>query len=442
MSSNLRPANLFGSYNNRLPQGKINATKGTGPFSYQVGNTYRNMRGYFNKDYFNDTPAPFGKPRPLKHYRKGRVIPHYINVVDSQTNQEITIDANAMRNINSSTFPNMVSQMLWLPGAYTIKPNPPKEINNVLQIQENCQNCKSTAVVSNWKYNIANITEKPNNVVANKLFCCNEEYKAKKRVLPASTLTQRNYFTTTYQYLQNRCQTYDQRNFNFVRGTQLTPDVIKNIITTLLNSTTATTDAEIEVLIRNAKPGSPLSYYNIYVAQCQPNTEILRATVQSLIAEMILILKNDGYINETQYNNMISLSFQTIPELINYIQGAFPKTQANEMGDVIYFRIYANPLLSQILEGPSSQSGCSRVYYKPSNPEFAVEGSVQSSLRTLALNVETINKNIYLNKKLLGIQTAEILTNTGGLTSVPYIYKAKYGTDYSKNYKNCCIQQQ
>jgi hypothetical protein len=30
MSSNFRPTNMFGSYNNRLPQGKINPTKGSG----------------------------------------------------------------------------------------------------------------------------------------------------------------------------------------------------------------------------------------------------------------------------------------------------------------------------------------------------------------------------------------------------------------------------
>ena len=42
-----------------------------------------------------------------------------------------------------------------------------------------------------------------------------DEKKALKRVRPASTNLKKNYYTTHKQYMQNRCQTYEQRVFNF-----------------------------------------------------------------------------------------------------------------------------------------------------------------------------------------------------------------------------------
>ena len=113
--------------------------------------------------------------------------------------------------------------------------------------------------------------------------------------MPSSTLLKKNYYTTAYQYLFNRCQTFDQRAFNFYSGT-------------------VDPDSDSDPL---AKPGSALALSNIYVANCNPN--------------------------------------------------------ANTIG---------------------AKSGCKLVVYKPNNPQFAQQGGVTSSTRTLKLNVTTIDKNI------------------------------------------------
>jgi hypothetical protein len=69
------------------------------------------------------------------------------------------------------------------------------------------------------------------------------------RVRPASTLLDKNYYTTTTDYLYNRCQTFEQNQFNY------------------LSSGTST-----------VKPGEPLSQNNVYKANCNPNLEIQYAT--------------------------------------------------------------------------------------------------------------------------------------------------------------------
>jgi hypothetical protein len=104
------------------------------------------------------------------------------------------------------------------------------------------------------------------------------------------------------------------------------------------------------------------------------------------------------------------------------------------MTEYIYYTIDSNQTLSNLLE-PTNASLCGRVYYKPSNYQFAVEGAVMSSTRNLKLNVDTINKNNAINKRLVGVENAEILANTGSVIQNPFILgaKAKYGTTSCQN---------
>jgi hypothetical protein len=427
MSSNFRPTNMFGSYNNRLPQGKINPTKGVGINSYQTGNTSKNTRGFWNKDYTNDSPAPFGKARPIKHFRKGIIIPQYIEIPNpNNTSQTVTIDYNEMRNVKSSVLNNMVSQMLWLPGAYSIVPNKVNRVNGTLKAIENCKTCIGSTVVSSYRP-VDNLTEKPQVIVTNPKFCCNEEYKAKKRVLPASTITKPNYYTTNYQYLQNRCQTFQQKQFNFVKGVKLTPEIVKSILRTIINN-----PLSIDSLVSNAKPGSPLSYFNEYVGQCYCNGAILEETLISVISEIILGMNKKELINDSEYNLLISLQFKTIQSFIQFIETTFDENRANLLCIYIYDTINNNKTLSELIEGPTNSLTCGRVYYKPNNSNFAVQGAVSSSTQILQKNYQTINKNNAINKKLLNIETAEVLANKGGLITSPFFLKAKYGSNCNK----------
>jgi hypothetical protein len=426
MSSNLYNTNLFGSYNNSLPQGKINSWKGNGIYAYQTGNAAKDVRPAWNKDYTNDTQGAFGKPRPIKHFRKARVLPQPIQIQSPETNQMVEIDINEQKNVRSSVLNGMVNQMNWIPGGYSITPNTPTEIGNVEKSASECINCKATTVVSNWNP-ITNLTEKPNPSSENKIMCCNEEYKARRRIRPASTLTTRNYYTTTNQYLQNRCSTFNQRQFNFVRGTTLTPEIVQQIIRIVAATTTTTNPKNIQQLISNAKPGSPLSYFNLYVAQCVPNGEILQATEIAIISNLMMGLFKNHLITLDEYNMLQANSnnFKTIQSFITFIEITFNEPQSTQIGLYVFAVIDSNKTLSEILEGPTNQTGlgCQRVYYKPNNPQFASQGGVSASLRTLALNVSTIDKNMVLNKR----EVIDKSYHIGSNSSTPFILKSKYG---------------
>lgn len=403
MSSSLYDTNLFGSYNNSVNQGKIDSWKGVGIYSFQSGNMAKDTRPYWNKDYTNDTQGAFGKPRPLKHFRKARVIPQFINIQSPEdSSQYIEIDLNEPRIVRSAVLNNMTTQMNWIPGGYSIVPNSPTEIGNFEKSVKDCVNCNATTVVSNWKPT-ANLTEKPEPNTQSRMLCCNDEYKARRRVRPPSTLTQRNYYVNNKQYLQNRCITFNQRQFNFIRGTQLSPEIVNSILNTVIAN-----PENIQKLISTAKPGSPLSYFNIYVAQCVPNGQILEATIITIISSLILGLRVADIISSDEYDLLVSMNFTSFEAFINFYKTNFPETQANAIGNYVFLVIDSNKTLSEILEGPTGSTGlgCQKTYYKPNNSQFATQGGVMASLRTLQLNVNTIEKNYWQNKNNFDINNS------------------------------------
>ena len=82
MSSAFYPQGM-NSWNNRTPQGGYKTWKGKGVFSNPVGVTATHIRPLTNNDPGNSFPTGFGLPRPIKHFRKGKVIPVYVPLTDS-----------------------------------------------------------------------------------------------------------------------------------------------------------------------------------------------------------------------------------------------------------------------------------------------------------------------------------------------------------------------
>ena len=86
--------------------------------------------------------------------------------------------------------------------------------------------------------------------------CTNAPYNARRRAMYASTKLNKNYCTTTKQYLYNRCKTYSQKSFNYLSGVT-NQDDYDAIIAANPNGST--------------KPGAPLAQYNKYVGNCAPS---------------------------------------------------------------------------------------------------------------------------------------------------------------------------
>ncbi len=112
--------------------------KGSGIFSNPVGVTSTHIRPLTNLDPGNVFPTGFGLPRPIKHYRKGTVIPINFNVIT--VNPENTaeyigtslIGYNVNRAVKSSISSSLgggnggtglISQMIDMPGSFIVKEN-------------------------------------------------------------------------------------------------------------------------------------------------------------------------------------------------------------------------------------------------------------------------------------------------------------------------------
>jgi hypothetical protein len=425
MSTAFYPTNMrampAGGYNHNSTLQNIpyRSWKGTGPFSNPVGVTATHIRPLTNLDPGNIFPTGFGLARPIKHYRKGTVIPiHFqnLNLNEPQNSaaqvEEDLIAYNVNRAVKSSNGSSLgggnggtglISQLMGQPGSFIVKDNGIQNsgeglinTNDLLPettdtIDKECNNCNGVGIVSSW-YPINNLTEKPQQNVTNPLLCCNQQRKAIQRVLPASTNVKKNYYQTTGMYLYNRCQTFEQREFNFLNGP------INNEIINIFQKYPFVSAK----LLEYAKPGSPLSIANQYVAQCNPNFTIELGVEIAFINSLTMKLYSSGFINDYTYNLLLKNPNLNIQQFINFLQTNLDKNQYELVIEYIY-QLSANPYNGSIVSGPSNPKGCSNVYYKPNNPQFAKQGGVSSSTRILKLNVDTISTAAAKNKKLMGI---------------------------------------
>jgi len=220
------------SHNRALPSGGFKSGKGIGIYSNPVGITTGNIRPLTNKDPTNNTPQKFGLPRPIKHYRNG-IISKNNTTNTSSTRQVQSYTGNA----------HMVSRLMDYPGGASFTTN-----TNTTSIQSECATCPGVGVVSTYQPS-ADLTDNPSPQTQTPTFCCNEEYKSRKRVIPTSTNLKKKYYTTTYAYLYNRCNTFEQRQFNYL--------------------TSGNVDSE---------PGGPNATENTYRANCNPNFVVMEST--------------------------------------------------------------------------------------------------------------------------------------------------------------------
>lgn len=435
MSSAFYPQGM-NSWNNRTPQGGYKTWKGKGVFSNPVGVTATHIRPLTNNDPGNVFPTGFGLPRPIKHFRKGKVIPVYVPLTNpsnqSTTAEQLQIQYNLNRAVKSSTGATLgggsggsglISQMIDGPGQFIVKDNGKTAVSNLTgvldsdgnivepnRIDADCRTCNGIGIVSSW-YPINNLTEKPEPIVTNGLLCCNEQRKARQRVLPTSTNVKKNYYQTTDMYLYNRCQTFEQREFNFVSGVVTDP--------------ATETDLDVSAQL-GAKPGSALASANLYVAQCNPNSTIEIGGQIAVLDSLAKALLERGIISDEDLYTFRTLAITNIPDFISKFLDKLPREKRIEAAAVLD-AISTNPYLNSLIyAGPSNPRGCKRVYYKPNNPQFAQQGAVSSSTRILKTNVDTISTNAANIRRLRGAGAAASSSIIGGVSpDVPFIYKFK-----------------
>ena len=414
--------------------------KGSGVFSNPVGVTSTHIRPLTNNDPGNVFPTGFGLPRPIKHYRKGTVIPIHFNVLTidptnpSEFIETSLIEYNVNRAVKSSIGSSLgggnggtglISQMIDMPGSFIVKDNGTNPsiglVNTVAtdndgtNIDNACNNCNGVGIVSSWMP-INNLTEKPEPNVTNPVLCCNQQRKAYQRSLPTNTNIKKNYYQTTQMYLYNRCQTFKQRQFNFIVG-----PIDKKILTLFLTYPFVTAK-----ILEYSKPGDPLSIANYYVAQCNPNFTVETAVEIGFINSLSQSLLSANYISKAEYDTLIGDSPLSVQTFISSLQTILTKEQYDVVIEYMY-QLASNPYNGSVFNGPSNPKGCAQVIYKPNNPQYAKQGGVSSSTRILKLTVDTINTAAYNQRKLKSGNPANIATaiQYGFNPNTPFIYKDK-----------------
>ena len=386
--------------------------KGTGINSFPVGTTPGHIRPLTNKDPGNNFETGFGLPRPIKHFRKGRVIPPQPiegvpNLIINSPNNEVTlnIDENGLINYNMNRFvksstpvalgnggnssAGLLNDMMNSPGAYIVKQNPPNEIDGVTQLDTECKRCEGIGIVASYKPNITNLLENPEPNTTNTKLCCNQERFAKRRVIYASTNLKKNYYTTTKQYLQNRCKTFEQKAFNFLSYRTNEPGPYGNnnpYWYSVDGNRCPKSDGRY-----CPKPGSPLAEANVYLANCQLNTQIYEGTEIAFINQMLSIMLNENIITQEQFKEFEKTGINSLQGFFDWIQ-ALPEEQ--KKAAIVVFEVFVNNPYGGIpLSGPTNPAGCQVTVYKPNNYQYAKQGAVSSSTRMLKLNVDTISTN-------------------------------------------------
>jgi hypothetical protein len=381
--------------------------KGTGVNSNPVGTAPGHIRPLTNNDAGNVFPTGFGLPRPIKHFRKGRVIVadpiqnvNNLNGVDPHNGTvNISIDENALINYNLNRFvksskgtslgggfggSGLLNDMQDKPGAFSVRQNTPYETNGVSQLNNDCKTCEGIGIVASYYPNTTFLQENPEENTTNLQkygWCCNDELKAKRRAIYASTNIKKNYYTTTKQYLQNRCKTYEQKAFNFL-----------SYRTNLDASVYGANPYYISVDGNNGPtPGGPTSLANTYLANCQSNAQIYNATENALISQMVAIMVQVSILTPSQVIQFNQTGINTIAEFFKWLNGLPESEKVPALN--VFTNFIRNPYSGMPFTGPSNQTGCQLVVYKPNNYQFAKQGAVDSSTRNLKLNVDTISTN-------------------------------------------------
>ena len=371
------------SYNNSLTApltADYRTWKGSGLNSNPVAITAGNIRPLTNNDLTNVVRYKHGSSRPLKwQYRKGTTTHVPYTIVNTE-NLNLSITINGNREVKSSKSSSLIGQLIDRPGQKNVKQNTIDETNETSQMDN--KTCNGICLVTDYYPNSFYLTNNPEAVCQTSQLCCNEQKKALLRVRPASTNLKKNYFTTLQQYRQNRCKTYDQCIFNFSQD-----------------------------LENKAKPGSPNALLNTYVANCYPNET---NTQLELVAVAFNMMNNAGVFLPDEITTFYNSQITTIQQYVSFLGSVKNTTEAA----ILFKNFITNPYYGMSLS--KNPQECKQVIYKPNNYQFATQGSVSSSTRTLKLGVTTIEKNVYHNNKF-----KNNYTESGGQPFTPFIYKAK-----------------
>lgn len=148
-------------------------------YTKSFGSRTGHLRPLTNNDPGNVFPAPFGRPRPLKHVRRGRVMVDPMNVPDDPA-----IQRNLFRQVHSEYGNHALQQLQDAPS--------------------NVQSQGGYGGITTAQQVFVNTTDD-----------ASQDRKARRRAMPSNTVLPKRYNSSYAQYLQARCRTHEQQSFHF-----------------------------------------------------------------------------------------------------------------------------------------------------------------------------------------------------------------------------------
>jgi hypothetical protein len=328
--------------------------------------SYKSLRGIAhgnvypqkNNDPRNNAPYKIARnARPLKHYRKGTLVQPGTTVTSSK---------------------NLISALMDKPGAYMERTD--------ACIRENSQIITNIGGPNDLTFN-------PEPATQTKELCCNAERKSKQMVLPTSTNLKDNYYVSSSQYLRNRCNTYDQKAFNFVSSNFSQAALTKNG----------------------------------YIVDGNPNIIINNNSTLSMMDRLAKVLFQKGIITQEEYEQYIDDRITDLNAFIAFLNTvenweqavATVKTSLSKVGITVNSHAMMNT------------NKCKVAIYKKNNPQFAAQGSVPSSAKIHKLHDTTISSTVYRATNALGPGSLyRGILNPGETPVMPFVLQFK--TEFTK----------
>ncbi len=275
-----------------------------------------------------------------------------------------------------------VSTLQDKPGAYIQNPT--------VVMTEGGNDCLGTTFVSNVTP-IHSLSETPNpHVGQSKEFCCNKERNAKRHVLPTSTNLSDNYYVQRFQLLQGHCQTYDQKAFNFVSN--------------------SVNDSNAFIADCNAIASQS--------TQTQTAASMMGSVTKTLFTEN-LITSEEYFV----YKYLFTIgSISTFAEFSGYLRLLCANPNAHVRAQQIL-----NPYGIDLDRPTTAYSNqCKTAIYKPSNPQYSVQGPVKSSARTNKLHTTTDALYMWTETNDLGPGSVyRGIANPSENPDIPFFLKSK-----------------
>ena len=147
----------------------------------------------------------------------------------------------------------------------------------------------------------------------------------------------------------------------------------------------------------------------------------------SIIDRIASILFSNLLLTKEEYELYTFKQVKSISEFVFFLQTDVSKSKSNSGKALeVAYELLNKSGININANTNSASNGCKIVSYKPSNPQFAIQGATKSSTQILQKNATTVSNSILVAQRALGLGAlSRGIINPSGQPAVPFIYGSK-----------------